>query len=58
MLKLFAMRNVGNIVKRAHIILLANGNKLSNKEVAEQVGMNKCDVTRWTSAGLNVSTIR
>jgi len=37
-----------NIVKRAHIILLANGDKLSNKEVAKQVGMNKCDVTRWT----------
>ena len=37
-----------NIVKRAHIILLANGDKLNNKEVAEQVGMNKCDVTRWT----------
>lgn len=37
-----------NIVKRARIIVLANGNKLNNKEVAERVGMNKCDVTRWT----------
>jgi len=37
-----------NIAKRAQIILLANGDKFSNKEVAEQVGMNKCDVTRWT----------
>ena len=37
-----------NIVKRAHIILLANGDKLNNKEVAKQVGMNQCDVTRWT----------
>lgn len=37
-----------NIVKRAHIILLANEYKLSNKEVAKRVGMNKCDVTRWT----------
>ncbi len=37
-----------NIVKRAYIILLANGDKLSNKEVAKQVGMNQCDVTRWT----------
>lgn len=37
-----------NIVKRARIILLANRDKLSNKDIAEQVHMNKCDVTRWT----------
>jgi len=37
-----------NIVKRARIILLANGEGQTNKEIARQVGMNKCDVTRWT----------
>ena len=37
-----------NLVRRARIILLANGNKLSNKEIADQVNMHKCDVTRWT----------
>ncbi|MEA3484021.1 MAG: IS630 family transposase [Pseudomonadota bacterium] len=37
-----------NIAKRARIILLANRDKLSNKEIAKQVHMHKCDVTRWT----------
>ncbi len=37
-----------NIARRARIILLANRDKLTNKEIAEQVEMNKCDVTRWT----------
>ena len=37
-----------NVVKRARIILLANGERQSNREIARQVGMNKCDVTRWT----------
>jgi len=36
------------VVKRAQIILLANGEKQTNKDVAKQVGMNKCDVTLWT----------
>ena len=37
-----------NIVKRAQIILLSNRGKLLNKNIAKQVQMNKCDVTRWT----------
>lgn len=37
-----------NLVKRARIILLANGQGQSNKEIAGEVGMSKCDVTRWT----------
>lgn len=37
-----------NVVKRARIILLANGEGRSNQEIAERVGTNKCDVTRWT----------
>ena len=36
------------IVKRVRIILLANGEKLTNKEIARQVGMYKCDITHWT----------
>ena len=36
------------IVKRAQIILLANGEKLSHKEIARKVGMYQCDITRWT----------
>lgn len=45
-----------NIVRRARIILLANGNKLSNKEIAKQVNMNKCDVTRWTKRWMEKTT--
>jgi len=37
-----------NIVKWAQIILLANGEGQTNKKMARPVGMNKCDVTRWT----------
>lgn len=36
------------IVRRAQIILLADGEKSTNKEIAHQVGMYKCDITRWT----------
>ena len=45
-----------NIVKRARIILLANRDKLTNKEIATQVHMNKCDVTRWTKRWLERAT--
>lgn len=41
-----------SLAKRARIILLANGEKQSNKEVAKQVGMNKCDITLWTQRWL------
>lgn len=37
-----------NVVRRARIILLANGEGRSNQEIARQIGINKCDVTRWT----------
>lgn len=37
-----------SIVKRARIILLANGGTLTYQAIADQVGMYKCDVTRWT----------
>ncbi len=36
------------LVKRVQIILLANGEKLSNKAIAERLQMNLCDITRWT----------
>lgn len=45
-----------NVVKRARIILLANGEGQSNKEIARQVGMNKCDVTRWTKRWMERAT--
>ena len=36
------------IVMRARIILLANGENLTNKEIAGQLEVHKCDITRWT----------
>ena len=44
------------LVKRARIILLANGEKQSSQEIARQVGMNKCDVTRWTKRWMERAT--
>lgn len=36
------------LVRRARIILLANGACWSNQAIAEELGIRKCDVTRWT----------
>jgi len=37
-----------NIARRAQIVLLANEEAKTNKEIAKQLGTNMCDVTRWT----------
>lgn len=37
-----------NLARRAQIIVLANGQAKTNKSIAEQLGLNLCDVTRWT----------
>ena len=37
-----------NQVRRARIILLANGEAKTNKAVAEELGVDMADVTRWT----------
>ncbi|MCP4887093.1 MAG: IS630 family transposase [Planctomycetaceae bacterium] len=37
-----------NIVKRARIILMANGEGKTNQEIADQAGIRNTEVTRWT----------
>lgn len=37
-----------NIVKRARIILMGNGEGKTNQEIADQLGIRNTDVTRWT----------
>jgi transposase len=37
-----------NKARRAKIILLANEEAKTNKDIAKQLGINLCDVTRWT----------
>jgi transposase len=37
-----------NIAKRARIVLMANGDGATNREIADRVGIRKAEVTRWT----------
>jgi putative transposase len=37
-----------NKARRAQIILLANEEAKTNKDIAKHLGINLCDVTRWT----------
>ena len=37
-----------HIAKRARIILQANGNDATNQAIADELGIYKSDVTRWT----------
>lgn len=37
-----------NIAKRAKIILMANGGKYRNGEIAQYMGIDGCDITKWT----------
>lgn len=36
------------LARRGRIILLANGEGWSNQAIADELGIRKCDVTRWT----------
>ena len=37
-----------NIAKRARIILMANGQKITNLEIARRLGIRYEDITKWT----------
>ena len=52
--KLIAGRSTGQqLATRARIVLLANGDWLSNQAIAEKLGIRKADVTLWTQRWLD-----
>lgn len=44
-----------HIARRARIVLLANGEAKTNRYIANQVGMNPCDITLWTKRWIEKS---
>ena len=46
-----------NIVKRAKIILMSNASELNNNEIATQLGIRGCDITRWTQRWIDSGNI-
>lgn len=44
-----------NEARRARIILLANEECCTNQEIAKQLGINSCDITRWTKRWVDLS---
>ncbi len=45
-----------NEVKRAKIILLASGGGINNKQIAEKLGIDQSDITRWTKRWIKRSS--
>jgi transposase len=44
-----------NEAGRARIILLANEECCTNQEIAKQLGINSCDITRWTKRWIDLA---
>ena len=44
-----------NEARRARIILLANEECCTNQEIAKQLGINSCDITRWTKRWIDLA---
>ena len=44
-----------NEARRAGIILLANEECCTNREIAKQLGINSCDITRWTKRWVDLA---
>jgi len=42
-----------NIAKRARIILMANSEEYTNREIAKYVGINENELTKWTKRWVN-----